>query len=106
MQILRRKLTMSFLMNALHHLGTAGILLVGGWLVTRGQTEVGTVVAFISGLHRVNEPWGDLVKYFQDMTNARVKYRLIATALNERALGPDLSVQQSWPTADRGMPQD
>jgi ABC-type bacteriocin/lantibiotic exporter with double-glycine peptidase domain len=75
----------SFLMNLLHHLGTVGILLAGGWLVVQGRTEVGTVVAFISGLNRVNDPWGDLVNYFRDMTNARVKYGLIAAALGERA---------------------
>lgn len=50
----------------------------------QGRTEVGTVVAFISGLNRVNDPWGDLVNYFRDMTNARVKFRLIAAVLDER----------------------
>jgi ABC-type bacteriocin/lantibiotic exporter with double-glycine peptidase domain len=85
LQIYRRKYGMNFLMNLLHHLGTVGILLAGGWLVVQGRTEVGTVVAFISGLNRVNDPWGDLVNYFRDMTNARVKYGLIAAALGERA---------------------
>ncbi|MGL4967687.1 MAG: ABC transporter transmembrane domain-containing protein [Inquilinus sp.] len=84
MQILRRKFGMNFLMNLLHQLGVIGILFVGGWLVIQGRTEVGTVVAFISGLNRVNDPWGDLVNYFRDMTNARVKYRLIAAVLDDR----------------------
>ncbi|WP_342235287.1 ABC transporter ATP-binding protein [Inquilinus sp. OTU3971] len=86
MQIYRRKFGMNFLMNLLHQLGVVGILFVGGWFVVRGQTEVGTVVAFISGLNRINDPWGDLVNYFRDMTNARVKYRLIAAALGDRAV--------------------
>ncbi|KGM34345.1 ABC transporter ATP-binding protein [Inquilinus limosus] len=84
MQIFRRKFGMNFLMNLLHQLGVIGILFVGGWFVIQGRTEVGTVVAFISGLNRVNDPWGDLVNYFRDMTNARVKYRLIAAALGHR----------------------
>jgi ABC-type bacteriocin/lantibiotic exporter with double-glycine peptidase domain len=84
MQIFRRKFGMNFLMNLLHQLGVVGILFVGGWFVIQGRTEVGTVVAFISGLNRVNDPWGDLVNYFRDMTNAQVKYRLIATALGYR----------------------
>jgi ABC-type bacteriocin/lantibiotic exporter with double-glycine peptidase domain len=84
MQIFRRKFGMNFLMNLLHQIGVIGILFVGGWFVIRGRTEVGTVVAFISGLNRVNDPWGDLVNYFRDMTNARVKYRLIAAALGHR----------------------
>jgi ABC-type multidrug transport system fused ATPase/permease subunit len=82
MQIFRRKFGMTFLMNLLHHLGTVGILAVGGWLLIRGQTEVGTVVAFISGLNRTNEPWGDLVTYFRDLTNTGVKYQLIAGVLD------------------------
>jgi len=84
MQIFRRKFGMNFLMNLLHQLGVIGILFVGGWFVLQGRTEIGTVVAFISGLNRVNDPWGDLVNYFRDMTNARVKFRLIAAALGHK----------------------
>ena len=75
MQIYRRKYSMNFLINLLYHFGTVGILFVGGWFVMQGKTEVGTVVAFISGLTKVNDPWNDLVTFFRDMTNARVKYR-------------------------------
>jgi len=84
MQIYRRKYSMNFLINLLYHLGTVGILFVGGWLVMQGRIEVGTVVAFISGLTKVNDPWNDLVTFFRDMTNARVKYRLIAKVLDAR----------------------
>jgi ABC-type multidrug transport system fused ATPase/permease subunit len=93
MQIFRRKFAMNFLMNLLHHLGVVGILFVGGLLVLRGSTEVGTVVAFISGLNQVNDPWGDMVNYFQNMTNARVKYGLIARVLDPAA-APDAVAQQ------------
>jgi hypothetical protein len=51
--------------------------------VIHARTELGTVVAFISGLNRINDPWDDLVTSFRDMTNARVKYRLIAGVLAE-----------------------
>jgi ABC-type bacteriocin/lantibiotic exporter with double-glycine peptidase domain len=84
MQIYRRKYAMNFLINLLYHFGTVGILFVGGWFVMQGKTEVGTVVAFISGLTKVNDPWNDLVVFFRDMTNARVKYRLIAKALDDQ----------------------
>jgi len=81
MQIFRRKFGMNFLMNLLQHVAVAGILLVGGLFVIQGRTEIGTIVAFISGLSRINDPWGDLVNYFRDLTNAGVKFRLIAGAL-------------------------
>jgi ABC-type multidrug transport system fused ATPase/permease subunit len=81
MQIFRRKFGMNFLMNLLQHAALAGILLIGGIFVIRGQTEIGTVVAFLSGLNRINDPWGDVVNYFRDLTNAGVKYRMIASVI-------------------------
>ncbi len=80
MRIFRLKFTMNFLMNSLYHLGVAGTLLIGGWFVLNGRTEVGTVVAFISGLAQINDPWGDLVNYFREVTTTQIKYRLIVSA--------------------------
>jgi ABC-type bacteriocin/lantibiotic exporter with double-glycine peptidase domain len=82
MQIFRRKFGMNFLMNLFYHFGVIGILFIGSWFVIEGETEIGTVVAFISGLNRMNDPWGDLVNYFRDLTNAAVKYRMIARVLD------------------------
>ena len=84
MQIFVRKFGMNFLMNLLYQLGIIGILAVGGWLVLQGKTEVGTIVAFISGLHRMNDPWGDLVDFFRNLTNTSLKYRMIAAELDKQ----------------------
>jgi ABC-type multidrug transport system fused ATPase/permease subunit len=84
MQIFRRKYGMNFLMNLFYHLGIIGILAVGGWLVLQGKTEVGTIVAFISGLSRMNDPWGDLVDFFRNLTNTGLKYRMIAAGLDKQ----------------------
>lgn len=81
MQIFIWKYLMNFLMNGLYHLGVVGVLLVGGWFVIEGRIEAGTVVAFLSGLSQINDPWGDIVNYFRESTAAQVKYRLIANAL-------------------------
>jgi ABC-type bacteriocin/lantibiotic exporter with double-glycine peptidase domain len=88
MQIYRRKFSMNFLMNLLYHLGIVGILFVGGMLVMQNSIEVGTVVAFISGLAKVNDPWGDLVNFFRDVTNTRVKFRLIVGFLSDQGGEP------------------
>jgi ABC-type bacteriocin/lantibiotic exporter with double-glycine peptidase domain len=77
-QILARKFGMNFLMNLCYTLGVIAILITGGWLVLQGRTEVGTIVAFISGLERMNGPWGELVNYFRDLTNSGLKFRMIA----------------------------
>jgi ABC-type bacteriocin/lantibiotic exporter with double-glycine peptidase domain len=81
-EIFWRKFLMNFLMNLTHHFGLIGVLLVGGWLIVEGRLEVGTVVAFISGLKQVNDPWGDLVNYLREMAVSQVKYRLIAAVLD------------------------
>lgn len=84
-EIFYRKFGMSFLINLFHHLGTIGILAVGGWLLLQGKTEMGTIVAFISGINRMNDPWADLVSFVRDLTNAGVKYRLIDETIRNRA---------------------
>ena len=88
MQIFLRKFGMSFLMNLLYTFGVIGILAVGGWLVMQGRADVGTIVAFISGLARMNDPWRDLVNYFRDLTNAGLKYRMIAAELDQGLAEP------------------
>lgn len=81
MGIFKLKFTMNFLMNLMHHLGVATVLGVGGWYAVQGRLEVGTVVAFISGLGKVNDPWGDIVNWYREMIVVRVRYRLVAEAV-------------------------
>jgi len=86
--IFKLKFTMNFLMNLMHHLGVASVLAVGGWYAATGRIEIGTVVAFISGLAKVNDPWGDIVNWFRDATVNSMKYRLIADAVERLRAGP------------------
>jgi ABC-type multidrug transport system fused ATPase/permease subunit len=81
MGIFKLKFTMNFLMNLMHHSGVAVALGVGGWLAVKGEIEVGTVVAFVSGLGKVNDPWGDLVNWFREMTAVTMRYELVADAM-------------------------
>jgi ABC-type multidrug transport system fused ATPase/permease subunit len=85
MGIFKLKFTMNFLMNLCSHLQIVSALLIGGWWVYTDRLEIGGVVAFISGISRLNDPWGDLVNYFRDVTVTQVKYRLLANAVNELA---------------------
>lgn len=79
------KFSMNFLMNLSHHVGVAGALAIGGWYVVEGRIEIGSVVAFISGLGKLNDPWGDIVNWFRDMMVNRVKYRLVREAIGRMA---------------------
>lgn len=82
MGIYRLKYVMKVLMNLMHHLSVAVALCVGGWLVLQDRIEVGTVVAIVGGLGKLNDPWGDLVDWAREFSVIRVKYRLFAEAAN------------------------
>jgi ABC-type multidrug transport system fused ATPase/permease subunit len=87
--VYKLKYSMNFLMNLSHQLGIAAILGAGGWLVVIGKTEIGTVVAFISGLGTVKDPWDDLVTWFQTMMVTRARYALLVKTLDGRVPASD-----------------
>lgn len=96
MGIFRFKFTMNFLMNFCNHLQVITALLVGGWFVSTEQLEIGGVVAFISAIGRLNDPWGDLVNYFRDVSGTQVKFRLLANAVNQLAERRTLELRDEW----------
>jgi len=95
MGVFKLKFTMNFLMNLATHLQVVAALLYGGWLVHSEQIEVGAVVAFISAIGRLNDPWGDLVNYFREVNFARVKYGLLTGALRRSAMEPPMTETRS-----------
>jgi len=74
---------MKFLNNLIGHLGPLSILMVGGWLVIQGETEIGTIVAFISGYERMINPARDLLNFYRRLSAMRVQYRLVRDAASE-----------------------
>jgi ABC-type bacteriocin/lantibiotic exporter with double-glycine peptidase domain len=75
---------MNFLMNLSTQFQIIGALLVGGWAVYTDQLEIGGVVAFISGIGRLTDPWGDLVNYFRNVNITQVEFRLMSDAVNQQ----------------------
>ncbi len=82
MGIYRLKFTLNLLMNMMHHLGVASALCLGGWQVLQGRMEIGTVVAIVGGLGKLNDPWGDLVNWAREFAVVGVKYRLFSEFVN------------------------
>ena len=50
------KLSSKFVLNAISVAGAVGILFLGGWLVLNGRSDVGTVMASLTGLARIERP--------------------------------------------------
>lgn len=82
MGIIKLKFSMNFLMNLMHHSGVALTLGLGGYLVVNGRTELGTVVAFATGLKQLNDLWGGLVDWFRELRVTQAKYGLLRQALD------------------------
>jgi ABC-type bacteriocin/lantibiotic exporter with double-glycine peptidase domain len=85
MGILKFKFTMNFLMNLCSQLQIIAALLIGAWLVLHDRIGVGAIVAFISGVRQLNDPWGDVVNYFRDASLNHVKYNLLSAAVDRFA---------------------
>jgi ABC-type bacteriocin/lantibiotic exporter with double-glycine peptidase domain len=95
MRIFELKFTMNFLMNLCTHTQIIMALLLGSWRVLQGDLEIGGVVAFISGIGRLTDPWGDFVNYCRDLSVNSVKFKLIAAAVN----GPGVTASSDRPPA-------
>src|SRR4029077_14412621 len=74
MSIYRIKFSMNLGMNLMHYLAVAIALGVGGLFAVEGRIDVGTVVAVVSGLGKLNDPWGDLVNWGREFSVDSVKY--------------------------------
>jgi ABC-type multidrug transport system fused ATPase/permease subunit len=81
------KYAMDFLMNGSVHLSMAGILALGGYFVSKGKIDAGSVVACTVGLSRISDPWGDLVDWFRDLRVTQARYTLIRNARLRAAAG-------------------
>jgi ABC-type bacteriocin/lantibiotic exporter with double-glycine peptidase domain len=78
------KLSSKFALSAISVTGAVGVLFLGGWLVLNGRTDVGTVVASLTGLTRLERPWRELVSFFRSASTVRVQYAMLVQAIMPR----------------------
>jgi ABC-type bacteriocin/lantibiotic exporter with double-glycine peptidase domain len=86
-RIFQLKLSSKFALTTISGAGTVGILFLGGWLVLNGRSDVGTVVASLTGLTRIEGPWRDLIGFFRNASTVRVKYAMLVRAIMPRLPG-------------------
>ncbi|MBA4222145.1 MAG: hypothetical protein C0458_15570 [Methylobacterium sp.] len=79
------KFTLNFLMNLTYSLGSLLVLGIGCVLAVRGQTEIATVVTFLSATTKIVDPWNDIVDWARGLAMTTVKYDLIVGGLG---MGP------------------
>ena len=84
LHVFKLKFGLKFLISALQSTAVFVLLFAGGIMVLNGKTEIGIVVAFISGLDRVLEPWRELIAFFRSTSAARVQFDLIESTLGKK----------------------
>lgn len=76
-RMFRWKLSTKFVLSSINGAGTVAVLMLGGWFVLNGQTDVGTVVAATLGLSRLQGPTTFLIAFYRQVSANRVKFDLL-----------------------------
>lgn len=100
-EIFRRKYTIKFLNNFLDKLAPFLFYLFGGILVIEGDITIGALVAVIAAHKDMSQPWKELLNWYQQQYDARVKYEQVVSQfdpdgmLDEEVLLTDAEGDQS-----------
>jgi ABC-type multidrug transport system fused ATPase/permease subunit len=84
LHVFKLKFGLKVLISALQSLAVFVLLFAGGIMVLNGKTEIGIVVAFISGLDRVLEPWREMIAFLRSTSSARIQFDLIENTLGRK----------------------
>ena len=82
--VFKLKFGLKFLISALQSTAVFVLLFAGGIMVLNGKTAIGIVVAFISGLDRVLEPWREMIAFLRSTSAAKVQFDLIESTLGKK----------------------
>jgi ABC-type multidrug transport system fused ATPase/permease subunit len=80
-----RKYLLAALGNFLDSLGIIVVLTIGGYMVIMGQTQVGTLLVFISGLGKIADPWDELINFYRSVSNTAVAYDMIRSQVRDHS---------------------
>jgi ABC-type bacteriocin/lantibiotic exporter with double-glycine peptidase domain len=84
LHVFKLKFGLKFLISALQSMAVFVLLFAGGIMVLDGKTEIGIVVAFISGLDRVLEPWREMIAFVRSTSAAKIQFDLIERTLDRK----------------------
>lgn len=85
-EIYRRKFLIKFLNNFINQLTPFFFFAIGGYLVIRGNLSFGALVAVLAAYKDLAAPWKELLTYYQQTEDSRIKYEQVV----EQFQPPDL----------------
>jgi putative ABC transport system ATP-binding protein len=71
------KYLIKFANNFFQSLGPFILFLVGGYLTMKGRLDLGALVAFLSAYEKLYDPWKELMDYYQDLQDSRLRYKQV-----------------------------
>jgi putative ABC transport system ATP-binding protein len=74
-QIYNKKFFMKFLNNFINQMTPLMFYSIGGILAINGDITIGALVAALAAYKDLTSPWKELLKYYQDMANSKIKYQ-------------------------------
>ena len=104
LNIYNLKYLIKWINNFLEKFGQFLLLLVGGWLIINHPEtfNLGILVAFLQAYGQLNEPWRELINFFQLKENARVKYEQVIANFDPPGLRTEFAREDAVP--DRPPP--
>ncbi len=84
--IIRLKFLLKAFLNLFDHMADLIVLGCGGYMVIIGESNIGVVVAFLSGLSHLRSPWRTLINYFRGVSNAQLRFRMLKEQLPDQYL--------------------
>jgi ABC-type multidrug transport system fused ATPase/permease subunit len=71
-----------FANNFFQHLGPFLLFLVGGAMTIRGHFDLGALVAFLSAYTSLNDPWRELMDFYQLKEDSLVRYKNVMASFD------------------------
>jgi ABC-type multidrug transport system fused ATPase/permease subunit len=102
-RIYKKKFLIKFLNNFLAQLGPFFFFSIGGYLVLQGNITIGALVAVIAAQKDMASPWRELLTYYQNLYDVKIKYeQTVMQFLPPGLLAPKLQDEEpeTIPTLD------
>ncbi len=94
--IYRRKFMIKFLNNFIAQMTPFLFFAIGGYMVIQGTLTFGALVAVLAAYKDLNAPWKELLRYYQQKEDIRIKYEQLMEQFHPAGM-LDESQQQSPP---------
>lgn len=82
LKIFKQKFLMKFINNLLNQLPPILFYVVGGVLIINGELTIGALVAILTAYKDLVPPWKELLEYYQQYQDVKVRYRKILENFN------------------------